>query len=462
MRTNLLRSLTVALGMSACTIAQAQYTSPSTTYSAPAKWNNFNVAPNANLFLTASGDEALAQTAPELPAPAPAAEVIPSPAATHPMPAPMMEMSSPIGGGDCGDCQSPYAAAAAAPWGGVNTRPPLAPYFAGANLLFLTLENNSARVLASGLGSGFNSSLVNPAASTGFDVTLGRYLGRGRYGLGLTYFLWNPGVESVTRIGTPGSILASMPAYRDIAVDAGSGVESIYDIIAGPPTAYAGAAAVRVTRNLRFQGIEANLYSFGLMGAQRVAYDICNTPACMRRFGCGNARRGFGGAGGPLRRACGSRLSVMTSHGFRWFQARDDFEIAYNIDGTVGYQADDLYENVNVENNLYGYQFGSRLIYCIMPCLNLNVGGRFGIFGNDAQVRRRVGTRNTTAYRVGMPTDLIDTRASDTSLATLGELDLGLGYRVTCGLTVRGGYRLLGISGVATSVGSLATNYSSV
>ena len=39
-----------------------------------------------------------------------------------------------------------------------------------------------------------------------------------------------------------------------------------------------------------------------------------------------------------------------------------------NIDGTNGYQADDIYENIEVENNLYGYQFGSTLSYCLNSC----------------------------------------------------------------------------------------------
>jgi hypothetical protein len=152
----------------------------------------------------------------------------------------------------------------------------------------------------------------------------------------------------------------------------------------------------------------------------------------------------------------------MTSHGFRWFQAKDELELAYNVDTVAGYQADDLYENVKVENNLYGYQFGGRLSYCLNHRLNLNVGGKVGIYGNHAEMRHRVGTLTDVAYRTGVPGDLIDTKSSDTVLATLGELDLGLGYRISCAWSIRGGYRLLGMSGVATSVDSLPTDYYSV
>jgi hypothetical protein len=153
----------------------------------------------------------------------------------------------------------------------------------------------------------------------------------------------------------------------------------------------------------------------------------------------------------------------MTSHGFRWFQVRDKFELAYNTDvATPGYQADDLYEDVDVENNLFGYQFGAMLTYCLNCRMNLNVGGKLGIYGNNAEMRHRVGTRNTLAFRNGVPGDVIDTEANKTSLASLGELDFGIGYRLGSGWTMRGGYRLFGITGVATSIGSLPIDYTSV
>ncbi len=265
--------------------------------------------------------------------------------------------------------------------------------------------------------------------------------------------------ESVIRTGTAGTISASSPAYNNI-INANT-TNSVYDDIS------TSAAAVRVTRDLSFQGIEANLFSFGLMGGQRASYLNCNSGSLLGgRFGRGlglcNSCKGYGGATGPLVRACNGKVRVMTSHGFRWFQVQDDLEFAYNVDGNPGYATDDLYENVEVENNLYGYQFGGRLTYCLNHCLNLNIGGKFGIYGNHAEMRHRVGTLTDTAYRTGVPTDLIETESSDTVLATLGELDLGLGYRISCAWSIRGGYRLMGLTGVATAVDSLPNNYYSV
>jgi hypothetical protein len=257
-----------------------------------------------------------------------------------------------------------------------------------------------------------------------------------------------------------------MPQYRDVEMDYGSGPDSVYDHVNGMSVDSAGAVAVRVQRNLQFQGIEANLFSFGLMGAQRVAYAGCGNDSVLSRFGLGGLGlgrgTGFGGAAGPLAQCNRNRVRVMTSHGFRWFQIEDDMELAYNVDGAPGYTLNDIYDGVEVENNLFGYQFGGRLSYCLGRRLDLNIGGKFGLYGNRAEMRHRLGSVNQVAYRESMPNDLIETESSDTVLSTLGELDLGLGYRISNAWTVRGGYRVLGVTGVATAVDAFPANYSSI
>lgn len=395
---------------------------------------------------------------------------------------------SPSHDSSCAPCQSgngssysasPYASAMSSPWegqayssyGGAScaapthaaVRPALFPYFGSANVLLFTLEESSNRDIATGLGSDFTSAAVDPGFATGFDVMGGRYFGCGRYGLGIGYFNWNPGNETVIRQGTAGGIRATMPQYRDVDLNYGSGPDSIYDHVDGTSVDSLGATAVRVQRDVQFQGIEANLFSFGLMGAGRVAYAGCDNGSVLGRLGLGLGRgRGFGGAVGPLARSNSGRVRVMTSHGFRWFQIQDDMELAYNVDGAPGYGAEDIYDSVEVENNLFGYQFGGRLTYCLGSRLDLNIGGKFGLYGNHAEMRHELGTETQVAYRTGAATDLIRTEASDTVLASLGELDLGLGFRVNNAWTIRGGYRMLGVTGVATAPDAFPANYSSV
>ena len=74
--------------------------------------------------------------------------------------------------------------------------------------------------------------------------------------------------------------------------------------------------------------------------------------------------------------------------------------------------------------------------YCLNSCWNFTVGGKVGLYANDARLKHRVGTETELAYINGNPTDDIYTDSSDTSLATLGELDFGLGYRIGCAWTI--------------------------
>lgn len=438
MKVNVLRSVAVALGLSGCAIAQAQ-----TSYVAPAHWNNFK----APVTQVAAQDD--------LPAPpAPPAPADPVPADPIPQPESVMDNA--------------YSQAMDEPWEGQSARLPLAPYFGGVNLLYFDLVENSSREIATGL-NGFTSSAVEPDSSVGFDITAGKYLNCGCMGLGITYMLWNPDTVTETRAGAAGTIRAAMPAYNFVTIDpdgaGGLTAGLVYEIIDGTDAGYAGATAARVTRDVSFQGLEANLYCFGLMGACRVSYDNCCPPkhGICNMLGLGNRGcYGYGGATGPLRRGCGGRVRIMTSHGFRWMQVSDDLELAYNIDGGAGYQASDIYESVDVENNLFGYQFGGRMTYCLTCRLSMNIGAKFGIYGNHAEKNHRLGSGAALAYRNGVPLDVISGSDSDTVLSTLGELDLGLGYRIGCAWTVRGGYRLMGITGVATAWDNLPNAYTSV
>ncbi len=457
MRTNLLRSFAIALGLGVCSTTQAQYSTHSNAgaYQAPAKWNNFNAPISADAFLAAVADDrgqgAIGEAvggAAELPAPIPVAD--------HGL---QQALPGAIGSEQIPD-QSPYAAALDGSCCEPACRPPLARWFGGSNLLFMTLENSGSYNLSALDATGaslMNTSVVDPSATTGFEFYAGRYLHGNRFGLSFGYMLLDPTRQEVLDIApNAGDYLATVPAWNGISVNPGTGLDTVYNH-------FDGAAAYRVRRDLRFQGVEVNLSSFGIMGASRVS--DCGL-ACQigRKFGWGHRSncKGYGGAASPIARACTSRVQVVATHGFRWFQVDDEFEFAANINSVGGYQADDLYYNVDTENNLYGYQFGGRLIYALSCRWNLSIGGKFGLYGNDVEYRQRVGTLSTVAYRTGAPADLVDTKDTDTVFSTLGELDLGLGYRISNAWTVRGGYRLMGITGIAAATDQFASNYSSI
>lgn len=461
MRIDILRSVSAALALS-CTVATAQTSVES--YRAPAKWNNFNRSATDS-YLVAQLDDAV-QEAAELPAPSldPAPEPMPLPdsAAPEPLPdqagmpapAPMPEttplatgmISDPMVGTACGDaCMQDVAC-----------RLPLCKWFGGGTLLFLTKENNSYRnlIVADATGtSQLNTNAVRPSATTGFEVYGGRYLHCNQWGLSVGYMLWNPSVESNLLLPpVAGDYRPAFASWNNISVDPGTGLATVY-------SHFDGAAGYRVRRDMRFQGIEVALNSFGIMGARRAAAINGCSNGWLRSLGRCN---GYGRFGGPfIPNLCG-RVQVSTSHGFRWFQAEDEFQLAANIDGTVGYQANDLYYDIDTENNLYGYQFGGRLSYCLHRRVSLLIGGKFGLYGNHVKYRQRIGTNSALAFRTVTPTDFILTEDSDTVLSTLGELDLGLGIRLTNAFTFRGGYRLFGLTGVASATDQFASDYASL
>lgn len=573
-------------------------------YQAPAKWNNFGNQNNGpQLFQPASTGYDNQLPPPEsIPTPAPsyseqlsapiqqhAAPAQPAPSYSAPAPpatvhqhsthqhsaAPGQHYSAPVeySSAPAGDCQtcaqpSPYMQAASQPWEGASyaaqscgmpsaapVRAPLFPWFGSFDLLFFNMDTNGKdRNIVSrydnadptrpylplmGIGS------IEPDSSLGYSLSFGRYLGCGQYGLGVTYFNWDPDSEmynspiytpeNATPGGGGGALRASgMPQYNGAVmnylydngggayngldidgaggyVDDGSDYATVYDIIDGRAgqaaldggdanaapggagtDSHAEAVRFRARRDVDIQGLEVNLFSFGLMGAQRASaascgtgmgmghklksfmgmggyggvggyggasyggYGSCNTGACppQQCAPCG-PRYGYGGAAGPLVRPCNGKVQVVTSHGLRWFQFKDSVDYAYDVDGRAGYTMNDIYDTTSTENDLFGYQFGSQLIYCLGSRVNLNVGGKFGVYGNQAEFRHRLGTQDVAASLGAMPDEMIDYNTSDTVLSTLGEFDLGLGVRVSNCWTVRGGYRVLGATGLA-----IADNYS--
>lgn len=517
-KTNIMRSVALALGFSVATVAQAQYNGypAAPGYAQPQQpastvpvhpslqpnpgaqaWNNYR-PPAGQVFRTASTGSGYApQAMPDASLPAPQG----APAYGQPTPAHgTVTYSGSAPDSNCTSCNGPqvgqvYTHAAAAPWAGeppiqygapMACAPapmvgpaPLRNWFGGANLLFLDLEENCDRRLlfdsAMPLGTALSTGQVDPSSNVAFETFFGRYFNCGQHALMANYFFFDPTSETArvdAGAGANGRNMnvnidyrAAMPSWNNIMYDVGQDGMPGNDV--AMYTLYEGDVRYRTSRDVAFQGIELNLISFGLGGARRAACGPLSTACsggCGVNGACGGncgPTPGCGGACGPMVPPCGTKLQIQTTHGLRWFQFKDSFEFATSqTDTTYGNTADDLYYNVDTQNNLFGYQFGARLDYCLGHKLNVYAGTKMGIYANDAQFRSRLGTAQTAGYVSNYyPTiqgQAVVVDNSETVLATLGELDLGLGYRINNCWSVRGGYRLYGISGVATSVGSIA------
>ncbi|MGV3484215.1 MAG: hypothetical protein ACO1RT_07345 [Planctomycetaceae bacterium] len=498
MRVNLVRSFAILLGLGVISSASADFGQDATgTYVAPSKWSRFNSGTSAPEPVTsqkqtqvrtvssgglnqpqvgeATSDNQQDGSTELLPAPQSAPKPAP-PATQRPAP-PQPLQDSQAASSVPQPHPSAFQQALEAPWSNCDPVPPcssaparrpLSPWFAGTNVLLWDMSDDSYRRFAARSGAPTNTILstdhVAADSAVGYDVSFGRYLDCGRYGLSVTYLNFDPSSEFATaRTAAPGDNYATMAHWQQISIDrdgAGPGVaESVYDI-------YDNAAAHSIRRDVSIQGIELNLASFGIMGASRLANPSpCGpvpgrgTLAGLRRaIGLGDCY-GYTNAGGSLARSCDGSVQVVATHGLRWFQFEDEFEFASTdaYDGYVG--PTDMFYDSNVTNDLYGYQFGGRLIYCLGPRLVANIGGKAGIYGNDVYVEQRIGTPTQLAYVTSDATQQIASSDREVVLAGLGEIDLGLGYRLGNAWTINGGYRMLYASGVATSIGSIASEY---
>ncbi|WP_164102053.1 hypothetical protein [Candidatus Laterigemmans baculatus] len=298
---------------------------------------------------------------------------------------------------------------------------PIKSWFAGGSLLFLDFQDEGSLPLVIEDGMPpvtlLDADDVSPSSDVGFETFIGRYFGCGKYAATASYFHFNPDEEE--RIINP-----MMP------------VEAIHMPLDN-------AAAYRVRRDIDIHGLEFNFISFGIGGASRggIVGD-CGS--------CGVA--GCGGMCRPMIPACDNRFQWQFSHGLRWLQFRDSMQLAASM-AANGYDAgdDDYFYDVETQNDLLGYQLGSRADYCISRRVNLYAGGKFGIYGNH--VDYDYGWIDTS-----MPADNFRVGDDDTVLATLGELDLGIGVRLTDCWSVTGGYRLIGATNVATSVTAITAD----
>jgi hypothetical protein len=391
--------------------------------------------------------------------------------------------------------QSPFMAAASAPWeaghcasgtcgsglagdfegmGCGPVRPPLFPWFGGGDILFWSMANNTNKrlVVENGMPSTtlLSTRDVDPGNGIGYDLFFGRYFGCGRYAISVNYLNFDPGREREMITGVPANLLVTMPAfatigYYDDHTDPASPYNSVYASLDAMPN-------FAVERNVAFQGIEVNLWSFGFGGARRLApaYGTglsCGLQSpfashaghCGHGGACGTAcgpacppAHGYGGFGGPLERPCVGSCQLALSQGFRWFQFNDDFRFSGD-NGVARVMFDS-----NARNDLFGYQIGGRWNYCVSPRINLGVGGRFGLYANHLEVHQRVGNNVELArYQSDNPASRrpVSSRDRGTAFASLGEFDLGGGLRLTDCWTFRAGYRVLGATGVATSVGMI-------
>ncbi len=132
---------------------------------------------------------------------------------------------------------------------------------------------------------------------------------------------------------------------------------------------------------------------------------------------------------------CRTQLDFLL--GFRFIALNEDFSLIGTdlLEGTSSY-------DVSTNNYLYGLQMGGRMTQWMGPWA-VRVTGKAGLMLNDAGQRQTV---------TDFPDDFVVRqvpRVSGNSAAMLGEIELTLMRRITNVWSIRGGYSVLGLGGLA-------------
>jgi hypothetical protein len=267
---------------------------------------------------------------------------------------------------------------------------------------------------------------------------------------------------------------------------------------------YTNSVAQRVTRSQDYNNVEISLFSFGLAGAARNGIGVggggggcgggngilsgwqngqygrsgysqgsCGSGSC---GGCGSCNScqavaapctGPTGPCGPMTGAQCSRLRLSMLGGVRWFRYNDYLEYAASDTDTVfGTGSDDIYYRNTLRNDLLGFQLGGLANYCCGRRVNLYASSKAGIFGNRTTFDSYAGTTNTpgiiSSYSAAYDNQDYVIHSTKTGLSLLGEVETGLAFRITQGITGTCGYRVVGVSGVATAPGQIPSDFSDI
>ncbi|GAB5406021.1 MAG: hypothetical protein Aurels2KO_42520 [Aureliella sp.] len=381
-------------------------------------------------------------------------------------------------------------------------------FFGGGVLLFNRIDHKNIPL------SFFDADYVANTMTTrdarmgvmpGFQVFGGRYFNCGRNAIQVSYFGIFSDDEVSTDARSTGGDYRSRNPFNYLTIQN----PTLTGVYGGPTTGvydwFDNAFTHQLERSSEFHSLEVNLLGFAAGGSSRAFNSFAGCGAGGHRGGCGGCGScggagcgacgggcgggcgsGCGGGCGPVRAprigagpcgliapSCGSRCGVTWLGGFRYFRFEDNLTYAASLnDSVISRSNDDLYYDVNTTNDLFGFQMGSRIDYCLGRRVNLYGTAKAGIYGNHSTLYTRVATEFQTATLNDIRTPAnpnngvgYSFRESKDSLAFLGEIGCGLGLRVSSRWTATVGYRALFVDGVATSVGNYResfANYSDV
>ncbi len=190
-------------------------------------------------------------------------------------------------------------------------------------------------------------------------------------------------------------------------------------------------------------------------------FDAAQVHRVRRDYDVNNVEISLWGGRCPMM-ASGFQVSYLA--GFRYLRFAEDFYYA-SADTSAIFGADlanEAYLDIDVSNNLWGFQLGGRADWHIWDRLSLYAAPKFGLYANYMEQRSRIYNVNGTAV-VGpgnpLAGGLYDISSDETIASFIGEVDLGLQYQFTPCLGAAIGYRAMAISGLAYATDQIPSHF---
>jgi opacity protein-like surface antigen len=204
---------------------------------------------------------------------------------------------------------------------------------------------------------------------------------------------------------------------------------------------YNGASANVPFQNAEFQRVQ-NSFSFNSVEANLVGNSMAGGP-----FGCGMCGFCMGRSGSPW--------GFGYLAGLRYLNFSERFLFSSDPTGFgINGAPQELNYLMQVNNNLFGFQLGTGLSYCVTNRLTAYTIGKFGLYDNHVTGLQRVyGSLGNAVINTGpFAGQGFSVRSTGReSFATAGQFDLGGRWAINNNWSANFGYRVLGITGVATS-----------
>lgn len=297
-------------------------------------------------------------------------------------------------------------------------QPAVKNWFGSVGGLYMTLDSGDHYTFSYGTGNEAdqrtNARDADMDWEAGYDFRFGRYFNCQRNAIEAVYWSLDPSTQSTQTVSA--DVLGQLNGILNWnSLDYGGNTADVYVNVAP-----ADDGIHRLTRDFSFQNLELNLWQFcGSCGA-----DKCNC----------------------------SRLRHSWLVGVRYFRFDEYLSFASDAnDLLITYENDEIFYNIDIENNLVGFQVGNEAQYCVSNKLTADFGIKLGLYNNRISHVSEIGGALGVATINNGPFLGQDYYVSSTKndVAFLGEVNLGLRYCFNCNWTGTVGYRALAITGVA-------------